>query len=343
MNNPWVARPVRRPDSAVPGDSVGSGGQHGTARTSPSSNTDEPVFRPERALRTLADVVVPDSVMHHLEVAMNLVEHHQHLFEVWNLRKLDPHRLGTALNFYGPPGTGKSLCAEGLASRFDRPFIQVNYAEIESKYVGETPKNIVRLFEAARRHDAILVFEEADSILGSRLSDVRASADHSVNLSRSVMLTQLDRFAGLVVFTTNFPENYDPAFVRRILVNVRFELPDAPTRRRLWELLLPVQLPRSTDVDLATLAEETEGLSGGDISNVIIGAASTAVGRSPDARRVQMDDLRVEIGRIRNAQAEVGRSRWSAPAVVRERAIRLVEPQETQTPGEPSDESTRGS
>jgi ATP-dependent 26S proteasome regulatory subunit len=226
----------------------------------------------------------------------------------WNLQKIDPYRRGTAVNLYGPPGTGKTLCAEGLAHRFGRPFVTVNYAEIESRYVGETPKNIVRCFKSAQEHNAVLVFDEADSILGSRLSNVSQSADHSVNVSRSVMLSQLDRFDGLVIFTTNFPRNYDAAFVRRILVHVKFELPDEPTRERLWALLLPMELPRAADVDLRELAVLSTGLAGGEIANVIVGAASRAVARPPAERVVRSADLREEITRMRSARQEVGKA-----------------------------------
>ena len=100
----------------------------------------------------------------------------------WGLRRLFPHLSGTALNLYGPPGTGKTLCAEALAYELGRPLLVADYAEIESKYVGDTPKNIVRCFEQAEHAEAVLFFDEADLILGSRLSSVSQSADHGVNV-----------------------------------------------------------------------------------------------------------------------------------------------------------------
>ena len=178
------------------------------------------------------------------------------------------------------------------AGHLGRRFIDVNCAEIESRYVGDTPKNIVRCFQAAARDDAVLIFNEADSILGSRLSQVTQSGDHSVNVSRAVMLAQLDHFTGLVIFTSNFPRNYDVAFVRRILAHVPFELPDEPTRRQLWGVLLPSALPLALDVDTGVLAARSAGLAGGEMVNGVL-AAAAAVIRDGDARRIAANFAKV--------------------------------------------------
>ncbi|MFF5652777.1 ATP-binding protein [Streptomyces collinus] len=263
---------------------------------------------PEQPRRSLDEVILPNTVRERVELALDLVTHHGLLYDTWNLSSLDPYRCGTALNLYGPSGTGKSLCAEALAHRLGRPVVNVDYAQIESKYPGDTPKNIVGCFEAARKHGAVLVFDEADSILGSRLSKVSHSADHAVNVSRAVMLRQLDRFDGLVVFTTNFPRNYDAAFVRRILAHVRFELPDQQTLCRLWERLLPEALPLEPGVDKDALARESAGLAGGDLVNIITGAAAAAARRGGEAGVVTAADLTWEIKNAHRARTEVGRS-----------------------------------
>jgi SpoVK/Ycf46/Vps4 family AAA+-type ATPase len=269
-------------------------------------------FLPQHPIRSLDELIVAEPVRHRLELGIRLIQHHDTLYNAWNLKAIDPYRRGTAVNLYGPPGTGKSLAAECLASHLGRRFIDVNYAEIESRYVGDTPKNIVRCFDAAQRDDAVLIFNEADSILGSRLSNVTQSGDHSVNVSRAVMLSQLDRFAGLVIFTTNFPTNYDVAFVRRIIAHVRFPLPDPPTRRRLWDVLLPDALPLRPDVDRDVLAERSAGLSGGDLVNIVLGAAGTAVARDADERRLGLQDLLDELDHVRSAKAEVGKGAHEA-------------------------------
>jgi SpoVK/Ycf46/Vps4 family AAA+-type ATPase len=264
-------------------------------------------FTLQTPLRSMDDLIVPASVRRNIELALSQADHHEILYQEWNLKKVDPHRTGTALNFYGPSGTGKSLAAEAIAEHRGCPFIDVSYAEIESRYVGDTPKNIVACFRQAEEHNAILVFNEADSILGSRLSSVTQSSDHSVNVSRSVMLSQLDSFRGLVIFTTNFPRNYDIAFVRRILVHVRFDLPDEPTRCALWSSLIPAEVPRAEPLDSAVLATASAGFSGGDIVNVIKAGAARAVSRSPDDRVLRTDDLLAEIHATRQARCEVGK------------------------------------
>lgn len=284
-----------------------------SARTAPADNGEAvhdgmPSFAPRKPLRSMRDLVVPQAVRHRIDLALSQVENHEILYHQWNLKKIDPYRTGTAVNFYGPSGTGKSLAAEAIAHHRGQPLIDVSYAEIESKYVGDTPKNIESCFRQAAAHDAVLVFNEADSILGSRLSHVTQSSDHSVNVSRAVMLSQLDAFGGLVVFTTNFPRNYDAAFVRRILIHVRFDLPDETTRRILWETLIPAEIPRAESLDVTVLAESSEGLVGGDMVNALMAATALAVSRHGADRVLRIDDLLAEIEAIRQAKSEVGKS-----------------------------------
>ncbi|MFI0777753.1 ATP-binding protein [Streptomyces sp. NPDC021212] len=263
-------------------------------------------FRVEHPTRTFDDLVLADVVRRRVDTALNVVAHRDVLFKEWNLAAISPHRGGAVVSLYGPPGTGKSACAEAIAHRLGRPYLRVSYAQIESRYVGETPKNIVRCFAEARRSDAVLIFDEADSILGRRLSRVTQSADHSVNVSRSVMLTELDHFDGVVVFTTNFPENYDVAFVRRILAHIRLELPDLAARRDLWTKLLPEEMPVHPEVTADILAAESEGMAGGDIVNVIMAAAAAAVARRGERRVVELADLRDELTASARARREVG-------------------------------------
>jgi SpoVK/Ycf46/Vps4 family AAA+-type ATPase len=254
----------------------------------------------------LEDVVVPDRVRAQIEGLLAKIEHHRTLYEDWGLSAIDPGGRRVAINLFGPPGTGKTMCAEAIAARLGRPILCVSYAELESKYVGETPKNIEAAFSAARTHGAVLFFDEADSILGRRLTSVTQAADHGVNVSRSVMLLQLDRFEGVVVFATNLARNYDGAFVRRILGHVELALPDAPCRARLAERFLPERLPRERDVDPAWIAERSEGLSGGEMLQVVLNAATRAVRRTGSARAVSRADLEAELDAFRAARRAVG-------------------------------------
>jgi SpoVK/Ycf46/Vps4 family AAA+-type ATPase len=302
----WAQVPVPGPRPAVtPGAGTPRPGAAGDGE--PGGHT-PPSFAVRKPRRSMSDLVVTATVRHRIELALAQVDHHEVLYNRWNLRKIDPYRTGTALNFYGPSGTGKSLAAEAIAHRRGQPLIDVSYAEIESRYVGDTPKNIEACFRAAAVANAVLVFNEADSILGSRLSSVTQSSDHSVNVSRAVMLSQLDEFGGLVVFTTNFPRNYDAAFVRRILVHVRFDLPDEETRRLLWGALIPPEIPQAEPIDMAALAAASAGLGGGDMVNAVKAAAAVAVSRADADQVLRTGDLLAEVEAIRQAKAEVGKA-----------------------------------
>jgi SpoVK/Ycf46/Vps4 family AAA+-type ATPase len=264
------------------------------------------IFVPEVPSRCLDDLIVPLSLRTRIDAALNRIRFHDVLYNQWNLKKVDPNGKRIAINLFGLPGTGKTFCAEAIAHHLNRKIIKVNYAEIESKYVGETPKNITAAFKKARETDSVLFFDEADSILGKRLTHVTQSADHGVNVSRSVMLLQLDKFDGVVIFATNLARNYDGAFVRRILTHIEFELPDAECRIRLWQYLLPVEVPRADDVSLEWLASESEGLAGGDILNIVIASASRAVERTGDNRQVSREDILEEINHVRISKKKIG-------------------------------------
>lgn len=264
-------------------------------------------FEVEQPRRSLGDLIVSAQTLANIEALLAKVRHHHTLYEVWNLRKIDPYGGRTAINLYGPPGTGKTFCAEAIADALGKPFIRVNYAEIESKYVGETPKNIKAAFAKAAQADAVLIFDEADSILGRRLTNVTQSADHGVNVSRSVMLMELDRFEGVTVFTTNLASNYDAAFVRRILGHIEMPLPDREARMRLWQMHLPAQMPVSPNLEnyFGVLADASEGLAGGEILNAVIHGAMKAVQRSGEDRRVTQEDLLGGVQHVKKAKEDV--------------------------------------
>ncbi len=262
----------------------------------------------------LDDVVLSDEALARVKGMLAKVEHHHVLYEQWGLKKLEQGAGRLVFNLYGPPGTGKTMLAEALAARLGRHLIEVSYAEIESKYVGDTPKNITAAFTAARESGAALFFDEADSILGRRMTSVTQASDHAVNVSRAVMLKQLDAFDGVVMFATNLARNFDDAFVRRILFHVEIPLPDAPALRRLWSSMLPEALPGRADLDLADLAAASEGLAGGDIRNVVVMAATEAVQRLGAGRRVTQGDLSRAIAHVRAAKAQVGAGGGPRPA-----------------------------
>lgn len=265
------------------------------------------MFEVETPRRQLKNLIVPEHTRVQLRSLLTKVKYHQVLYEDFGLREIDPEGGRTAINLYGPPGTGKSFAAEALAHELGRGLIRANYAEIESKYVGETAKNIKAAFQKAKETQAVLFFDEADSVLGRRLTNVTQSTDHAVNVSRSVMLLELDHFSGVTVFATNLAANYDTAFVRRILGHVEMPLPDAVGRAALWQYHLPSRLPAQlTEADRAQLVAETEGLAGGDILNIVMYAAAQALEREGPTCRITLADFLHAIAVTKRAKQVIG-------------------------------------
>lgn len=212
------------------------------------------------------------------------------LFDEWKLSS-DSRKRALILNFYGASGTGKSMTGEAIAGELGRKVYRVNYAQLESKYVGETPKNIKKVFELARRENAVIIFDEADSFLGKRLTNVSQSADYGVNITRSVMLIELENFDGIVIFTTNLIKNYDEAFKRRILASIKFELPDEIGREKLFRRYVSKEMPLSDDVTTEILAKNFEKLSGADIKDMTLYAALNAIKLNPENTIISMKNF----------------------------------------------------
>ncbi|AOY42383.1 cell division protein [Psychrobacter sp. AntiMn-1] len=215
------------------------------------------------------------------------------------------------MNFYGSPGTGKTLTAEAFAGRLDLPIIKVGIAEIESKLMGETSKNIQKVFQDAYDQNAVLFFDEADTLLGKRLSSVTQGVDNEINAMRSTMLIELEKFDGIVIFATNFAKNYDEAFRSRITYHVEFILPDLDTRKKLWSRMLVAKIPLADERDslLNQCAELSDGFSGREIRTCMRLALPKALmqsGVSIEEATLSVDHLTSAIENVRKSQREVG-------------------------------------
>lgn len=221
-----------------------------------------------------SNFVVSEKVRQQLDCLRSRRANHDLVYNQWGLSDIDPTGRHIAFNLYGPPGTGKTMCVEVLAAEWNVSIIDVNYAEIESKYVGDTGKNIVAAFAAAKEQNALLFFDEADSILGKRMTSVIQAADQAVNVARAVMLKQLDSFDGIVAFATNLARNFDSAFVRRIPIHIEMSLPDVNGRKCIAVMLTPDKVPFKGLINFDKLAIASEGFSGGDLKNVIVNAIS---------------------------------------------------------------------
>ncbi|EAW39009.1 ATP-binding protein [Lyngbya sp. PCC 8106] len=235
---------------------------------------------------TLQDVILTAETRHQVDLMMAELKHQKLIYETWGIG--EKHKLDKSLsiNFYGPPGTGKTLTAEVIAHALNRKILVVPYQQLESKYVGETPKNISDVFKFATEKNAILFFDEADSFLGKRLENVTQAVDTAVNLTRSVMLTELSKYEGVVIFATNLYSNYDPAFVSRIRRTIKFELPDEEGRVKIWEAQIPEKLPLDSSVDFKYLAKQFDQISGRDIKNAVFQAVVAAAHEDkPDSEK----------------------------------------------------------
>jgi len=262
------------------------------------------LFTAEAPRRRLRDLVVGAETERQLRTALAKIQYHDKLYREWGLETVHPEGRGMAINLYGPPGTGKSFAAEGIAEHLNQKIIRVDYAQIESRFVGDTPKNIAAAFEAARAESAVLFFDEADSVLSRRVTNITQAADYGVNVSRSTLLLQLDSFEGVVLFATNLASNYDAAFVRRILAHVYFALPDGAALVRLWNYHLPARMPLQPDATPEALAGRSAGLSGGEILNAVILASAAAVERGDAA--VALADFESAIAQIWRSKQEIG-------------------------------------
>jgi len=226
--------------------------------------------------RSFDDVVLPERTLRALNHALALVRKHDLIFRQWGLAERHNTGLGLAFHFAGPPGTGKTICAEALANTLDRRLLVVRYAELESRWVGQTAKHVASVFRAAERQDAVLFFDEADAIAGRRFASMQAAVEREANSVVNVLLHELETFPGVVIFATNLAANMDPAFERRIRTHILFEMPNAEQRERIWQVQLhPRKTPLAEDVDFRALAEAFPR-SGGDIKNAVLKAAQIA-------------------------------------------------------------------
>jgi SpoVK/Ycf46/Vps4 family AAA+-type ATPase len=234
--------------------------------------------------RSFDDVVLPERTHRALEHALALVRKHDLIFRQWGLAERHTTGLGLAFHFAGPPGTGKTICAEALAYTLDRKLLVVRYAELESRWVGQTAKHVASVFRAAERQDAVLFFDEADAIAGRRFTTMQAAVEREVNSVVNVLLHELETFPGVIIFATNLAANMDPAFERRIRTHILFEMPDVDARERIWQVQLhPRKTPLADDVNFRALAEAYPR-SGGDIKNAVLKAAQIATTEpGPDA------------------------------------------------------------
>ncbi|OIP37092.1 MAG: hypothetical protein AUK47_14070 [Deltaproteobacteria bacterium CG2_30_63_29] len=229
---------------------------------------------PYRIDATLDDVVLPDTVRECVDDVLIDARHRRRIFGEWGMGRLNPGGRGLSVLFAGPPGTGKTLVAGVLANTLNRALYRVDLSQVVDKYIGETEKNLGRVFDEAERAQAVLLFDEADALFATRTA-VKSSNDRYANLEVNYLLQRLEAFDGMSILTTNFASSIDDAFQRRIRHIIEFPMPDADGRAALWQTLLPESAPLAQDLDFEMLGAAFE-LSGGHIRNAIFRAALRA-------------------------------------------------------------------
>lgn len=228
------------------------------------------------------DVILPDETKEKMDFFLKTYK--SDAFQKLGVDKVIKKGKGLSFLFYGPPGTGKSMLAEAIASSVGMKMLVVETPKIFSCWLGQTDKNIQKMFERAKEDNLVLLLDEADSLLYSR---GLVSAYHTVRFT-NVMLTELERFDGIAVFTSNMDDLLDEAMERRIALKVKFDLPKPKERAYIWESHMPPKVKLAEDVDFNLLGEKYD-FSGGEIKNAVLNAIRRIVHRNSDI--LTMEDL----------------------------------------------------
>ncbi len=221
-----------------------------------------------------SDLVLPDRQLDVLRSISAYLRHRDRVLSEWGYEESVSRAQGLKVLFAGESGTGKTMAAQVLGAELGLEMFRIDLAGTVSKYIGETEKNLERIFSAADGSNAILFFDEADALFGKR-SEVSDSHDRYANLEVAYLLQRMEAYPGAVILATNFRRNLDEAFVRRLDFAIDFPFPEAADRRRIWQRVLPPRAPVAGDVDLDFLAERFK-LSGGAIRNCSLAAAFSA-------------------------------------------------------------------
>lgn len=233
-----------------------------------------------RTIYTWNDLMVSDKQEQLLKLACNRLKLKDKVMENWGLGQRLSYGRGLSLLLTGPPGTGKTMAAQVIAKDTGMDLYRVDLSQISSKYIGETEKNINKVFNEAAKADIILLFDEADSLFGKR-TNIDNSNDKHANAETACILQQIEEYDGMVILSTNLYQNIDSAFLRRITYTVRFDLPDEATRFKLWTSLLPPQAPLSPQIDFQFFSRKFE-LSGSAIKSILYSAAYLAAAQGDE-------------------------------------------------------------
>ena len=235
---------------------------------------------------TWEDIILPDEQMAILHEIVDAIRTRPLVMETWGVGRKLAAGQGITILFAGPPGTGKTMAAEIIAGELGLDLYKIDLSTVISKYIGETEKNLERIFNEAQSSNAILFFDEADAIFGKR-SEVKDAHDRYANIEISYLLQRMEAYDGVTILATNLRANLDEAFTRRLQFAVDFPFPDETDRLRIWQSLFPSDVPCEANLDFGLLARRFK-LTGGNIRNIIVSAAHLA---AADGKKVAMQHL----------------------------------------------------
>ncbi len=231
------------------------------------------------------DIILQKDTLEHLREISGFIKHKGKVHSDWGFEK--KLSLGKGLNilFSGPSGTGKTMAAEILANEAQLDLYKIDLSSLVSKYIGETEKNFKKIFEEAETSNSILFFDEADALFGKR-SEVKDSHDRYANIETAYLLQKMEEYEGIVILASNFKNNIDEAFLRRIHFLTEFPLPDDKLRERIWRNIFPKETPTDSEIDFGFLSKFK--ITGGNIKNIALNAAFLA---ASDSSAVKMDHI----------------------------------------------------
>ena len=232
------------------------------------------------------DIVMPIDRLKQLKEICNYVKYRSLVYDKWGFESKLSMGKGLNILFVGPSGTGKTMASDIMAGELGLDLYKIDLSTVVSKYIGETEKNLARIFTEASTSNSILFFDEADALFGKR-SEVRDSHDRYANIEISYLLQKMEEYDGVVILATNLRKNMDDAFVRRMHFTIDFIFPAEKDRKKIWEQIWPENTPKSENIDLDFMATRFQ-LAGGNIRNIALSAAFMA---ADDGGVVKMDHI----------------------------------------------------
>lgn len=224
---------------------------------------------------SMKDIILPADHYERIAEIAGQYRHKNQFYNDWGFGKKIAYGRGITVLFSGPSGTGKTMAASAMANELNLQVYKIDLSSVISKYIGETEKNLSRIFHEAATSNAILFFDEADAIFGKR-TEVKDSHDRYANIEVSYLLQKMEEYEGVTILASNFRQNIDEAFTRRINFIVEFPFPDKALRKSIWERVFPKEAPLADDFDAAFLAEKLE-ITGGNIKSIASAAAFVAI------------------------------------------------------------------